>query len=68
MANKSNNEYILERRAQIMNTAPFRSSPDNIHSGKNFTFTEKQRVALPFPKNKYLQHKAGPMFSLLSPT
>lgn len=41
MANKSNNEYILERRAQIMNTAPFRSSPDNIHSGKNFTFTEK---------------------------
>lgn len=41
MANKTNNEHIIQRRAQIINTAPFHSSPDNIHSGKNFTFIRK---------------------------
>ncbi len=39
-AYKSQHEHILKRRANIMSTAPFHTSPDRIYSGKNFKFTK----------------------------
>lgn len=62
-AYKSQHEHVLKRRANIMSTAPFHTSPDRIYSGKNFKFTKIDQNGRSFLREKKNELNGGMYFN-----
>ena len=62
-AYKSQHEHVLKRRANIMSTAPFHTSPDRIYSGKTLNLLKLIKMDRSFLREKKNELNGGMYFN-----